>query len=85
MNIIPKQDRRSDPDLGTYWVLHIADLFLDGWLVMLTFGVLHDSAKSVPAFGYWQSLMVGWVVGGLVMSGTALTRRRVAALAGYKT
>ncbi len=48
---------------------------------MLLFGVLHASAHSVPAFGYWQCFFLSFVVAGIVTSGVFNISQRVKALA----
>lgn len=60
---------------------HASEFFLDGWLVMLAFGVAHGSAKGVPAFGYWQSAFMAWVVAGLASTGNLGLTARVKKLA----
>lgn len=58
----------------------IYEFFIDGWLVMLAFGVAHASAKGVPAFGYWQSAFIGMVVAGLTTTGNLLVSSRIKTL-----
>ncbi len=58
-------------EVTTAICVRAGNFFGDGWLLMLVFGVLHASAKGVPAFGYWQSTFAAWVVAGL--SSGALT------------
>lgn len=64
----------SQKNPGTYGTLSkIANAFLDGWLLMLAFGLLHSSAPQVPAFGYWSMVFVAFVLAGIV--GGAVARR----------
>lgn len=50
----------GQPDGTTVWydlAALIGRIFLNAWFVMLTLGVLHASASTVPALGYWNSVL----------------------------
>lgn len=53
------------------------NFFVDGWLLMLLFGVLHASSHAVPAFGYWQSAFAAWVFAGIASSGVLHLNQRI--------
>lgn len=56
---------------------HYANVFFDGWLVMLLVGLLHASGVAIPALGYWVSLFTAYVLAGLCGTATYPVLRRV--------
>lgn len=74
-----KSDDPTDPNKNPLGLLvrSASNFFIDGWLLMLAFGVVHASAHGVPALGYWQSTFLAWVLAGIAASGNVELVQRV--------
>lgn len=41
----------------------LVSVFLNGWLVMLALGILHDASPTIPALGYWPCVAMTVLIG----------------------
>lgn len=74
---------KSDPTAPTpneasgALIVLAAFIALDGWLLMLLFGVLHAERSVVPTFGYWQCALVALVLNLIATQGSRDVINRV--------
>jgi hypothetical protein len=65
--------RRTDSSMFLAILLMIALAGLVNWLIMLLFGVVHSFWEFVPAFGFWQTLVI-WTLVSLLSSTSFASR-----------
>ena len=68
-----------------FFATQIFNYFVDGWLLMLAFGVAHAAAAGIPPFGYWQSFFFAFVIAGLAGTGVSGVDAKVKHLIGLVT